>query len=281
MMLKENKMDKAFYIEIAFVILIAFLGGGSWLLKLIIQNSIEKRISHRFNADLEILKSKQREQEEALKASIRAREADVSMLRNVVLEGRSERVAWLERRRLEALDRIWGAVVALAPYKVVAGTMASIKFEEAAKEAPTNAGLRTMIGVFTNAAPKELPQDASVAKERPYVSPLLWAYFSAYQAILLGSWTRAKFLEAGIASPEKFLKMDHDAKLVAKVLPHYEKFLSDHGPGAGYYLIDEIEEATLKLLRDEVQGTELDQVEVKRATEIMKAVKEVTATKEL
>lgn len=279
-MLKENLMNKIFYIEILIFAVLALVAGSSWLLKLVLQNSIEKKIAHRFNAELETLKSKQREQEEALKASIRAREADVSMLRSVVLEGRSERVAWLEKRRLEALDRIWGAVVALAPYKVVAGTMASIKFEAAAKEAPTNAGLRTMIGVFTKAAPKELPQDASVAKERPYVSPLLWAYFSAYQAILLGAWTRAKFLEAGIESPEKFLKMDYDAKLVAKVLPHYEKFLSDHGPGAGYHLIEEIEEAILKLLRDEVQGTELDQVEVKRASEIMKAVKEVTATRE-
>jgi hypothetical protein len=131
---------------------------------------------------------------------------------------------------------------------------------------------------MTKMAPEALPQDASVARERLYVSSLFWAYFSAYQAILLGAYVRAKVLEIGFESPQKFLKMDHDVKLIKAIIPHYEKFFSEHGPGASYHLVDQIEEAILKLLRDEIRGVELDQAKLERANEIMRAVKDVTAT---
>ncbi len=260
--------------------LIVLLGIGFFIFiaRIWLKSAIEKSASHIFDVRIEKVRADFREREELLRSAIRSRESDIAALRSAVLDGRSTRISWLEKRRLEALNNIWNAVIILAPYKAVAAIMATIKFDVAAKEAHRNPGLRKAVSVMTGAAPKELPQEASVSRERPYISPLLWAYFSAYQAILLGAYIRAKVIEIGMENPEKFLNLDHIKGLVVAVLPQTEKFLSENDAGASYYLVDQIEEAILNLVKEETKGIDLDEAELRRARDIMKAVADVTAT---
>lgn len=247
-------------------------------IKVWLKSSIEKSVSHNFDVRIEAIKADYRTREELLKNSLRAKETDLTLLRNTVLDGRSERMAWLEKRRLEALDRIWGAVIALGKFKMIAGTMAVLKFDAAAKEAHDNPAMRQMMATITSTAPKDIPKEASVDSERPFVSPVLWAHFAAYRAIYLGAIVRAKVLEIGVKSPAKYLNMEHVTGLILAVLPHQKEFLDKYASGAEYYLLEEIETKILKILKQEIDGVEQDQSTLQQAREIMKAVNDVTAS---
>ncbi|MBC8792094.1 MAG: hypothetical protein C6Y20_10850 [Tagaea sp. CACIAM 22H2] len=260
---------------------ISVLLGISFLLfiaRVWLKSAIEKSASHIFDVRIEKVRADFREREELLRSAIRSRESDIASLRSAVLDGRSTRISWLEKRRLEALERIWGAVVGLGAFKAITGMMAVIKFEEASKEATKNASLRQMISVFTGLVPQKIPDEISVEKERPYVSPILWAYFAAYRAIFMGAYVKAKALEVGLSEPSKFLNLDHVTTLINAVLPHHAQLLEKFGDSAQYYLIDEIETLLLKRLKEEFEGVEVDQVMLLQAQEIMQAVKNVTAS---
>src|SRR5258708_7052184 len=76
---------------------------------------VEKGIQHQFNGALEELKSELRLQEEKLKATITAEQDHIRSLQQLVLSGMSNRNQALDKRRLEAIERLWKGIVDLQP----------------------------------------------------------------------------------------------------------------------------------------------------------------------
>ena len=79
---------------------------------------IEKRIQHGFDERLESMRAEFKRSEELLKSELRLREAERSVLHSTILSGRSQRQALLDKRRIEAVERLWASTMALAPTKV-------------------------------------------------------------------------------------------------------------------------------------------------------------------
>jgi hypothetical protein len=71
---------------------------------------IEKGVQHRFDRRLEELRAELRESEERLKSTLRDRENEIALLRNTVLAGSANRQSLLDKRRFEAVERVWTAV---------------------------------------------------------------------------------------------------------------------------------------------------------------------------
>jgi hypothetical protein len=104
-------MDWGLWVSVSINVLIlaAFLAGRKW-----IEASVEKSIQHRLDEKLE-----------ATKSDLRAKEAEISALREMVLSGTAQRRALLDKRKLEAVERIWASLTRLAPFVAVSRSMRS------------------------------------------------------------------------------------------------------------------------------------------------------------
>lgn len=253
------------------------LAAGLFVARNWIKASIEKGIQSKFDSKLENLRADLRKNEEAFKSDLRSKEAEILALRDGVLSGRSNRQSLLDKRHLEAAERLWAAVIALAPYELLSASMAVFKFDAVAKRTPHEPKLRKIFEVLGNQAPSPDKIDNPAKNERLFVSPIAWAYFSAYQAIVMGAYMRAKALEIGIEEPGEFFNTEHVRGLLKATLPHRGEFIEKQDSAAYHHLLEELKEKLLAELKRMLEGADIDQASIARSAEIMEKVKEVVA----
>ena len=229
-----------------------------WLGRSLIITRLTKSVQHEFDGKLE-----------TLRADLRSKEAQITALRSGALSGLVSRQAALDKRRLEAVDQLWAAVHSLAALKMASSVMATFKFDAAAHAAAKNQQFREMLKAM---APLPDPQKMFKNESwgaRPFVSPLAWALFSAYQAILALASMQLKMLQVGFDMPE-VVKTDKVVELVKAALPHQAEYVAKYGPAAFPYLLDELEILLLIELRRMLEGAESDAALVEQAATILK-----------
>jgi hypothetical protein len=240
--------------------------GRNWL-----KARIEKGVQHHFDRGIETVRAEFRESEERLKSDLRNRETEIASLRNNVLTGNASRQAMLDKRRFEAVERIWTAVNDLARLKHISGMIAIMDVDEVAKDIrdPRMKGVLAMIGV---AAPdmKELKNDAR--NEQPFVPELAWAYFRAYTSILYSNLVTYKILETGVDDPMKYLKKDGNKEILKAALPHQSQWIDQTEPQMYHFLLEELEGNLLAELRKILEGADVSKAEIERAKQILDAV---------
>jgi hypothetical protein len=240
-------------------------------LRAYIKAVVTKSVEHAYDIRLEALKGEIRQSEERLKSDLRTNEAELSALRDGAMSGRARRVAIVDKRRLEASDRLWVEAMNLFPLKALASTIGMIKFEAAAKEAAKNAEFREFFKTIgTDALKIERPGQAGDC-ERPFVSPLSWALFSAYRTILVHAWGKLKLLTVGVPDPENMFTYEPMRKMLTQALPHRSDFIATVQPEQFHVLIEELEAALLSELRLTLDGEEDDRQSIQRAADITKA----------
>ena len=111
------------------VVPLAVLASRNW-----ISAWITKGIQHEFDVKLEEVRATQRISEEKFKSELREKETEIGTLRNTVLSGSASRQTILDKRRFEAVEKIWTAVNDSAQLKVLSQTMAIINYGAVAKE---------------------------------------------------------------------------------------------------------------------------------------------------
>ena len=120
--------------------------------------------------------------------------------------------------------------------------MSVVKFDAIAELTPTNAGARQMFEAMLAHIPEDDGKVNNVNPERIFVSPLAWAYFSAYQTMMYTSYASAKVLAMGIETPTRYLIFKSQVQEVLKAaLPHHAEYIDQHPVSACYYLADELE----------------------------------------
>lgn len=234
----------------------------AWLLRSSIETRLRASVQHEFNEKLE-----------AFKADLRVKESQIEALRSGALSGLINRQVVLEKRRVEAIEQIWDAVEKLAPLKMPAYMMASVKYEEALKRAEQDQNVRKFFATIGNTCPPEKLQKTDAHRSRPFISELAWALFSAYQAILLGVVAKLQILKNGL--PGDLLKTDHVTITTKAALPAYSAYIDKYGDAGCCQLIDILETELLKELRRIITGEEADNVSVEQARKIMLAVSKI------
>src|SRR5262245_11112069 len=111
-----SKGDLALVISLAWPVLIFI--GRNWL-----KAWISRSIQHRFDKELEKVRAELRKAEEQFKSDLRDREAEIATLRNSVLAGSAGRQALLDKRRFDAVEKVWTAVNDFAPFKSLAASL--------------------------------------------------------------------------------------------------------------------------------------------------------------
>jgi hypothetical protein len=169
---------------------------------------------------------------------------------------------------------VWSGILALAPFKMASQMMGAINFEEAAKRSPSDPKVRQMFeGLGKGIDLTKMPPNEA-AKQRPFVTPQVWAYYSAYSSMVSFAVMQMKTLEFGLDG-RSLLKSEKVDQLVKTALPHYEKYVTDFGPSGYHLLLDELEEKLLASLKDMLEGKEADASAIETAASILRAAETV------
>jgi uncharacterized protein YfbU (UPF0304 family) len=247
---------------------LAIFIGRNWL-----KARIEKGVQHGFDRQMEEMRAEFRKSEERLKSTLRDRESEITTLRNTVLAGSAGRQALLDKRRFEAVERVWTAVNDMAQLKSLSEFMAilNIKYVSKKVDDPKMQRILEVIGTATlGTGTPDVGELKEVARdERPFLPDLAWAYFSAYSSILHGNLMLYNALRIGVGGPEAYLTMDSTKKILKAVLPHQTEWIDQNKSERYHNLLDEVEENLLAELRKILDGRESDQATTERARGIL------------
>lgn len=239
-----------------------------WLSRNLIITRLTNSVRYEYENKLESLKADLRQNEEIVKADLKAKASQIDALRSGVLSGITSREAAIFQRRLAAVEQLWDAVISLGPAKSVSAWMAVVKFEPAAKEAAKNPRFREIFSVIGSFDLNSLSNNPAL-RTRPFVSPIVWAYYSAYQAIIFHAVARLQMLKSGIDMVE-VIDNKNVTNLVKAALPHQVQYIEQFGPGAFHYLLDELENNLLAAFQQMFKGDESDKDTLEKAAAIIK-----------
>ncbi len=258
------------------------LGVVGFLGRAFILERLKGAIGHEYNVKLHDLKAELEGKQSALKADLQAKQAQLDTFRSAVLSGVTTRQAAVDIRRLDAVDQLWEAFRQLGFAKIAATVISTIKFEALLAEAERNPKAKELVMPFAPQVDKMADVGHLSHKARLYLSPLSWAYFSAYQAIVMYAVVQMEMLKNGLNKP-KLLKSEHVVKLANAALPGYEHYLAEHGTSGAFYLLDELESKLIAELRFTIKEGAGVSVNVEQVSAILGAVdevnKDVTAAK--
>ncbi|MFZ6766123.1 hypothetical protein ACO0LM_03480 [Undibacterium sp. Di26W] len=234
-----------------------------------IYTRLTKSVEHEFNKQLELVRSQMRESEERLKAELRISENEIAALRNGALSALASRQITLDKRRLEAVDQLWESVTALGQARGIASLLSTISFEQAApvtEQDPKAREVFEMIGKTFDLTKLDL---SGASRARPFLSPMLWATFAALQAIIMHGVMQWQILRSGLGNKDL---MDSDAvsNLIKIALPHYTKYIDDHGATVYYNVLQALDEQLLVEIQKMLSGVETDKDGIVQAAEILK-----------
>jgi hypothetical protein len=240
-------------------------GGVVWLARSLIATRLTNSVKSEFDSKLEVLRSE-----------LKSKEAQIESLRSGAMSGLITRQGALYQRKLEAVDQIWSAAKELDKAKYISANMAILKYGALATESATNPNFRTFIEtVGGDFDPKTLNLLGS-ALARPFLTPLAWAYYSAFYAIIMSAVTKMQILKIGVDDPKKYLNSEYPNKLLKTVLPLRSEYIDNNDDSVHHYLLDEIEQLLLLELKYIQDGKEDDRDNAHRAAEITKEVDNIT-----
>ena len=247
-----------------------------WLGRNLISVRLAKSVQHEFDQKIESVKTNLRASEERFKAQLREKETEIATLRSGALSVLASRHAALDKRRLEAVDQLWSSYNDLAPARAIAIQMSIVKFESAASEAEHNPKLRQAFDIIGNGFDSKKIEFTGATLARPYVTPMVWAVFSAISAITVHSVICFQIIKGGLGKidlgDDKTIK-----KLVNVVLPHYSEYLQNGGASVYPNILEALEVKLLDEINNMLSGAESDKVNVQQASEIMKEAKALQA----
>jgi len=264
-------LDWAAYLALGLWLLVPTL---IWLCRKWLVARVEKGVQHSFDLKIEAIKAELRRNEEKFKSDLRGRESEIDALRSSVLSGSAGRQSLLDKRRFEAVERIWKNVNDFGQLRFLSGLMARLNFEAIAHEVH-DPRMQQVLKFLETAAPDPKSLENVARDEELFVPPLAWAYFSAYKTILLGSYSRLNILKSGVTEPQKFLTDEPSRKILKAALPHQSDFIDKHDAGAFHFLLEEVESLLLVELRKILEGDQIDNAATKRAQAITDAVRGV------
>lgn len=237
-------------------------------------------VQHHFDERLERLKSDLRRAEEQFAADIRSNEQHIKSLTDVALGLRSSRHAALDTRRLQAVEVLWKAKVAVDRLKLAAGFMSAIDFERsviASGKDPKAKQFFAMLDSVSGADLKDMQPIA--AQERPFLTTKVWALFSAYQSVMLTSAMNLKFLSTGIGTTEFLNKEEPLKKMMLLALPEFADYINKYGFSGYFHLLDLLEQKLLTAIEEMLDGKTEDEATLKRSAEMLAAARELSLAK--
>ncbi len=263
----------------------AFITGLAFLARDVIRGWLTAKAKHRYDEQLETLRAANARtieemragfarELEGLKAELAKSGKEVEALRAAPMGARAARQAQIDKRRLEAVDQLWGAVKDLGPGKAAAAWMAVLNYEAIADAAKDNQQVRDMFKGMAASMGLDKPLVNSSHAARPFVSPLAWALFSAFGSAVGMTQARLVILQTGVGS-DVLNKPESVIKLLAEALPDWKEYIEKTGVFGFPYILEELEKRLLAELQRSLAGEEDDANEIERARKIIDRVRDL------
>lgn len=219
---------------------------------------IIENIKYEYNENLEILKSE-----------LKTKDSQIKALRDGALTGVLNRQTAIYNRQLKAIDELWSVIVELSPAKGISTILSTFSYEKVLVKAEENQEYRDLFSGISNFDMKELPNITNKAlKTKPFLSILTWAYYSAYEAILIDSVAKHHMLKSGINIGVQ--DFTNASNLIKIALPHQKEYIDKYGSSVFHNLLAELENSILLSFNITIEGKELDKDALKKASEIIK-----------
>lgn len=243
----------------------SIFGGLLWLGRSLIITRLKNSVKYEFDRKLEVIRSE-----------LKSKEAQIESLRSGAMSGLITRQGALYQRKIQAIDQIWSSVKELEKGKYISSMLGSLNIEESMKQSGRDLKFTDFIN--TIACNFDLADlDMSGSKfARPFLTPLAWAYYSAYFTVIIQAAVITNILKIGVPDPEKYLKLENSSNLLKAVLPSWSDYIDQHGISGHHHLLDEVEKLLLAELKNMQDGHEDDKENTIRAAKINQEVKKVS-----
>jgi len=247
-----------------------------WLARNLIITRLTKSVESEYSRLLESYKFDLRKSEESFKADLKTKEVEIAALRSGTLSAISNRQLLLDKKRMEASEEIWASVVSLGAFKFVSNWMSLMKFEVVAEAAKHDPNVRRLVEVLDKQIDPEFIKGQLVPpKSRPFVSPMLWASYSAYSHVMMQAVTRAFVIKHGVGA--EMFDDKKSAEILKLVLPHQASYIDEFGPSGYHYLLEELEEKIIKEIHHSISGASTDDVGIQQAAAVIKKCNEIAS----
>lgn len=247
-----------------------------WLFRSIIKTRLTASVQHQFDGKLERIKSDLRASEKQLETKLAQRSAEFEALRSGALSGLAQRRFLVDKRRLEAIDQLWGTLVANQRARALALSMSVLNLEEVAAQVEKDERIRILVKSFGAGFDPAKIEYINANLARPYVSAMAWALYNAIQAITGFYAAHWAALSNGIDS-RKMIASDVAMKLIVTALPESKEYLEKRGLSASYHLLEKLDTLLLEELNRMAVDHEPDKDSVKQAAEILEQARMLSA----
>lgn len=198
--------------------------------------------------------------------------SQIDDLRQIVIRSVSTRNEKLLEKQVAACEDLWRATVSNKKYIVASKCLQSInidqmnmhigdgKVSQFIDAIAQTSGVQKLIDEQQQQTQQTLSSNRntdSAALTKPFISPRAWVLYSLHSSIIWHAVLTLVGWKNGITT--ELLKNDELLANVKNALPHTETLLDEHGVGGTYFLLDEIEEALLKELKQALKVGETDQ----------------------
>ncbi|HTB03755.1 MAG TPA: hypothetical protein VK804_25065 [Bradyrhizobium sp.] len=236
-------------------------------------------VDYRSNKAIEGYKAELRKTEVAFDRKSKSQDDEIAALRRTALDGFAVASAAVTQRKLEAVDRLWAAVIDLNRYQIVSKMMSPIKvdvaIEAASQQTPDGLRARQFAEMLWRACGLDdmKPPPSPPDNERPFLTETAWARFSLYRSAMTLPIFHLASMKGGM--PHGWLKSPPPLlEAVKTAMLHYSQLIDDYGVSAVPELLDEIRDMVLDEIRAIIAGTSTD-YDLEKAAKIISATRSV------
>lgn len=212
---------------------------------------------------------------EGYRSEIRLRESEITALQSTLLTGRAGRQALLDKRRIEAIEKVWCAVIKLNAFHFPAAMLVTLNMDEVDKDlSPGNENLKRFFETLSGGEglDERLKELGGDEEQRLYIPEEVWKTFAAYKGLLLYCYMRLKSASFGVGG--KYLKDSHSIDEIKNVLPHFSDYLDKWGISGAAHLAQNLRDLVFKGLKAAIANDDSDVVNLIAAREMVKLTKE-------
>jgi hypothetical protein len=211
---------------------------------------------------------------ETFKSSLKLKETQIEALRAGALSSVLNRQNLLYEKQLNAVEVIWQSVIDLRSAKHISSIMNIINFDEAIKDTSTNQETRQAFELMGGNFNFKTINFKDAAFVRPFVTPLTWAFYSAYQSIITHALVKYKVLISGL-NLKKIANSTDISNLLKVALPYQKEYIEQNKDLSFHYLLEELESKILDEIKLMLKGDEADKESVEKAAQIIKAAEAI------
>ncbi|KRC33934.1 hypothetical protein ASE10_13440 [Lysobacter sp. Root76] len=162
--------------------------------------------------------------------------------------------------------------------RTVVHTLGAMDVHEISKLHAQRPGLDMFLNAIDSEVDFQMVSNTSGAQARPFVTPMVWAIFSAYHAVCVHGVLTIQALKNRL-DLEIFAKSTSVDNVLKAVLPNFSEFVDKYGSKSHQYVIQALEARLLEEIDSMLCGQGEDRKAVQDAAEILRLIDEAWVKK--